>query len=350
MGCFVAAIIAIFMGQFLGRQQTIMLGLVIMAIGKIIQASSYSYTQLVVGRVIAGVGNGFNTCGAPAWLAECTKAHRRGTMLMVSSGACIALGLALAYWIDFAFAWLAPSSASWRVATAFQIVPAILGMCLLVFLPESPRWLILTGREQAALQTLSALNDMEPEDDDVRQEFLQIKDAILEMARGGFGVAFTMGEYRYLHRTILAFCLQIMQQFTGINLFTQYLSLLFVTRTNYTAWLARLLGGCGATVLFLASFVAVIGIDRFWGRRSLAMFGSSGMSVCLIILTVMNYLNSATSHIVMVVFVFVYLAFFAIGWQGMSWLWSIELVPLRIRGPANALSTAGNWLANSVVV
>ena len=156
MGCFVAAIIAIFMGQFLGRKQTIMLGLVIMAIGKIIQASSYSYTQLVVGRVIAGVGNGFNTCGAPAWLAECTKAHRRGTMLMVSSGACIALGLALAYWIDFAFAWLAPSSASWRVATAFQIVPAILGMCLLVFLPESPRWLILTGREQAALQTLSA--------------------------------------------------------------------------------------------------------------------------------------------------------------------------------------------------
>lgn len=271
-------------------------------------------------------------------------------MLMVSSGACIAAGLALAYWIDFAFAWVAPSSASWRVATAFQIVPAILALSLVIFLPESPRWLILTGREQGALNVLSALSDLDPADEEIRQEFLQIKDAILEMSRGGFQIAFTQGEYRYLHRTILGFCLQLMQQFTGINLFTQYLSLMFVTRTAYAGWLARLLGGCGATVLFLASFVAVIGIDRFWGRRSLAMFGSAGMCVCLIILTAMDYVDNSATHIVMVVFIFVYVAFFAIGWQGMSWLWAVELTPLATRGPANAASTAGNWLANFVVV
>lgn len=339
-----------FLGQFLGRKQTIILGLVLMAVGKIIQASSYSFGQLVAGRFIAGFGNGFNTCSVPAWQAECTKAHRRGTMLMVSSGACIAAGLALAYWIDFAFAWVAPSSASWRVATAFQIVPALLAVCLLLFLPESPRWLILTGREQGALDVLSALSDTEPDDEDIRQEFLQIKDAILVMARGGFRSAFSMGEYRHLHRTVLAFCLQLMQQFTGINLFTQYLALMFVTRTNYQAWVARLLGGSVATVLFLASFVAVVGIDRFWGRRSLAMFGSSGMCVSLIILTVMNYVDTAATHVVIVVFVAVYVAFFAIGWQGMSWLWAVELTPLSTRGPANALSTAGNWLANFVVV
>lgn len=350
IGCFVSAIITMFLGQFLGRKQTIVLGLVLMAAGKIIQASSYSFGQLVAGRFIAGFGNGFNTCSVPAWQAECTKAHRRGTMLMVSSGACIAAGLALAYWVDFAFAWVAPSSASWRVATAFQIVPALLAVCLLLFLPESPRWLILTGREQGALDVLSALSDTEPDDEDIRQEFLQIKDAILVMARGGFRSAFSMGEYRHLHRTVLAFCLQLMQQFTGINLFTQYLALMFVTRTNYQAWVARLLGGSVATVLFLASFVAVVGIDRFWGRRSLAMFGSSGMCVSLIILTVMNYVDTAATHVVMVVFVAVYVAFFAIGWQGMSWLWAVELTPLSTRGPANALSTAGNWLANFVVV
>ena len=349
IGCFASAIIATFMGSLLGRKHTIMLGLVLMAIGKVIQASSYSYGQLVAGRFIAGFGNGFNTCSVPAWQAETTKAHRRGTMLMVSSGSCIALGLALAYWIDFAFAWV-PGSASWRVATAFQIVPALLAFCLIIFLPESPRWLILTGREQGALDVLSALSDLDPEDEDIRSEFLQIKDAILEMSRGGFATAFSMGEYRYLHRTILAFCLQLMQQFTGINLVTQYFSLIFVTQTDYRPWLARLLGGCGATVLFLASFVAVVGIDRFWGRRSLAMFGSTGMGVSLIILTVMNYLDTSTTHIVMVVFLFVYVAFFAIGWQGMSWLWAVELTPLATRGPANALSTAGNWLANFVVV
>lgn len=83
IGCFVSAILSIFLGQFLGRKGTIITGLLIMAIGKIIQASSYSFAQLLVGRFIAGFGNGFNTAAVPAWQAECTKAHRRGTMLMV---------------------------------------------------------------------------------------------------------------------------------------------------------------------------------------------------------------------------------------------------------------------------
>lgn len=236
------------------------------------------------------------------------------------------------------------------MATAFQIVPALLAFSLITFLPESPRWLILTGREDAALDVLSSLSDTTPGDDDIRQEFIQIKDAILEMASGGFSMIFKQGEYRYFHRTLLAVLLQIMQQFTGINLFTQYLSLMFRTQTDYSPWVARLLGGCGATELFLASFVAVIGIDRFWGRRSLAMFGATGMCVSLIILTVMEYVDTSASHIVMVVFIFVYLTFFAIGWQGMSWLWAVELTPLATRGPANALSTAANWLANFIVV
>ncbi|THV78484.1 sugar porter family MFS transporter, partial [Aureobasidium pullulans] len=336
IGCFASAIIAVFLGDYLGRRQMIMLGLVLMAIGKVVQASSFSYGQLVAGRFIAGFGNGFNTAAVPAWQAESTRAHRRGTMLMVSSGACIAFGVALAYWITFAFAWLAPSSASWRVATAFQIVPAMLAFIMILFLPESPRWLILTGREEGALAVLSALSDTTPEDEEVRQEFLQIKDAILEMARGGFSSAFSMNEYRFLHRTILAFMLQVMQQWTGINIFTQYLALMFNTQTGYTPWVARLLAGCSATELFLASFVTVIGIDRFWGRRALSMFGAVGMSISLIILTVMSYVDNSSTHIVMVVFIFVYNTFFAIGWQGMSWLWAVELTPLAIRGPTNA--------------
>lgn len=345
-----------------------MLGLFIMACGKIIQCSSYSFGQYLAGRFIAGFGNGylspamssflsiltrssFNTATVPAWSAECMKAHRRGTMLMVSSGACIAAGLMFAYWMDFAFAWLAPSSAAWRISVSFQIIPALLALIMItLWLPESPRWLILTGREEEALNVLGALSNMEPDDEDVRQEFLQIKDAILEMAAGGFETLFTMCEYRYLHRTLLVFFLQLFQQFCGINLVTQYLGLMFQQQIHYTPWVARLLAGCSATELFLASFVAVIGIDRFWGRRSLTMFGSSGMCISMIVLSIMAYLDSSATHIVMTVFIFVYLTFFAIGWQGMSWLWAVELTPLKTRGPANALATAANWLANFVVV
>ena len=111
-----------------------------------------------------------------------------------------------------------------------------------------------------------------------------------------------------------------------------------------------LIAACAGTFFFLTSFVAVIGIDRFWGRRSLMLFGASGMCLCMVLLTIMQYLSRGGSLIAGTVFIFAYLAFFAIGWQGTAWLYQVEIIPLRIRGPANALSTSANWLTNFVVV
>lgn len=215
IGCFVSAIITMLLGDILGRRKTMFIGLTFLIIGEIIQCTSFSFGQLLAGRFIAGFGNGFNTATVPAWQAECTKAHRRGTLLMITAGAFIAAGLSFSYWMAFAFAWLDPSSAAWRVPIAIQLFIALIVLGLLIAMPESPRWLILSGREQEALDVLSALNDQSPDDSDVHQEFIQIKDAVIEMARGSFSTMFTMGEYRYLHRTILAFVLQIFQQISG---------------------------------------------------------------------------------------------------------------------------------------
>jgi sugar porter (SP) family MFS transporter len=342
--------ITIFWGDLIGRRKTIFLGTTFLIIGEIIQASSFSYGQFIAGRVIAGFGNGFNTATVPAWQAECTKAHRRGTLLMVSAGACIAAGVSFSYWMDFAFAWIPNSSASWRVPIAIQLIFAVAVLGLMFIMPESPRWLILSGREDEALHVLAALNDNDRDAVETRQEFLQIKDAVIEMAKGGNRDLVSMGDYRHFHRVALAFMLQVFQQMTGINLVTQYLALMFVQQFAYVRWVAMLIAACAGTSFFLASFVAVVGIDRFWGRRSLMMFGASGMCLCMVILTIMQYLNIRASLIAGTVFVFVYLAFFAIGWQGMAWLYQVEIIPLRIRGSANALSTAGNWIVNFIVV
>lgn len=349
IGCFVSAMVTIFWGDILGRKKTIFVGLTFFMIGEIIQASSYSFGQFIAGRVIAGFGNGFNTATVPAWQAECTKAHRRGTLLMISAGACIAAGLSFSYWMDFAFGWL-ESSAAWRGPIAIQLIFSLIVLGLMFFMPESPRWLILSGREDAALEVLSALNDQDRDHDDIHQEFLQIKDAVIEMSKGSFRDVFTMGDYRHLHRTILAFGLQVFQQMSGINLVTQYFALMLIQQFVYVDWVARLIAACAGTTLFLASFVAVVGIDRFWGRRSLMMFGATGMSACMVVLTIMVYLKTRSSEIAGTVFLFVYISFFAIGWQGMAWLYQVEIVPLRIRGPANAMSTGANWLINFVVV
>ncbi|KAK0347951.1 hypothetical protein LTR91_005831 [Friedmanniomyces endolithicus] len=350
IGCFISAMLTIFWGDVIGRKKTIFLGTTFLMIGEIIQATSFSYGQFVAGRVIAGFGNGFNTATVPAWQAECTKAHRRGTLLMISAGACIAAGLSFSYWMDFGFSFINNSSAAWRVPIAIQLVFALIVLGLMVVMPESPRWLILSGREDEALNVLSALNDHDRDAVETRQEFLQIKDAVIEMSKGNTSDVASMGDYRHLHRVVLAFILQCFQQMSGINLVTQYLALMFVQQFGYTRWMAMLIAACAGTEFFLASFVAVIGIDRFWGRRSLLMFGASGMSVCMVLITIMTYLHLGNSLIAGTVFIFGYCTFFAIGWQGMAWLYQVEIIPLRIRGPANALSTAANWLFNFVVV
>lgn len=139
LGCFASAMVAVFIGDRFGRKKLVCMGLLFLCIGEVIQCSSYRWGQFVAGRFIAGFGNGFNCTTCPSWLAESTKAARRGTLLMLSAGASIAAGLTFAYWIDFAFSWLEPASASWRVPIALQIVLIIVAACLVVFMPESPR-------------------------------------------------------------------------------------------------------------------------------------------------------------------------------------------------------------------
>lgn len=271
---------------------------------------------------------------------------------MISAGAFIAFGLALSYWLVFAFAYVGNIEASWRVPIAFQIIFALVAAALLIFLPESPRWLILTGREQEALTVLAALNDDKEDSPDVRDEFLQIKDAIIVMAKGSPESMLSNKDRRGFHRVFLAYFVQVFQQISGINLSLQYLSIMFAVQQSYTPWVARLLGGCASTEYFLASFVAVVGIDRFWGRRSLMMFGAMGMCICMVLLAVLGYLwevkNVSGTNIASSVFLFGFSTFFAIGWQGMAWLYQVEVVPLRIRGAANAWSTSANWLFNFV--
>ncbi|KAG9185581.1 hypothetical protein G6011_06912 [Alternaria panax] len=354
LGCIVSAIATIFVGDLLGRRRTLILGLGFWVIGEIIQTSSYSFPQFIVGRAIAGFGNGFTTSTAPAYQAECVKSHRKGTILMISAGAFVSAGIALSYWFVFGFAYVTSSSASWRVPIALQIMFALPAIAMLFFLPESPRWLILTGREQEALTVLAALNDDEPDSFETKDEFLQIKDAILIMAQGSSAGMFSNKERRGFHRVVLAYFVQVFQQGTGINLVLQYLSWIFLTRMSFEGWLARLLASCSATIYFLASFIVVVGIDRFWGRRSLMMFGAAGMSGCMILITILQYLwsehNIQAGRIASTVFLFIFSVFFAIGWQGMAWLYQVEIVPLRIRGPANGLSTSANWLLNFIIV
>lgn len=328
LGCFLGAVITIFVGDLLGRKRVIMLGTAIMVVGAALQASAATIPHLVLGRIVTGLGNGANTSTVPMWQSETTQAHNRGRLVMIE-GALISGGIMISYWIDLGLSF-APGSVAWRFPLAFQIVFCLFILSLIWGLPESPRWLILKGREDEAREVLAALGDKEVDDRAITAEFNEVKDTVIEMSKGSFADLFTMDKDRNLHRTLLAYTNQMFQQISGINLVTYYLTVIY-SNLGMSQFLSLLLAALNGTEYFIASWPAVFLVERV-GRRKLMLFGAVGQAATMAIVAGVDSMGTKGGDIAVVVFLFVFNTFFAVGWLGMTWLYPAEIVPLRIRG------------------
>jgi hypothetical protein len=224
--------------------------------------------------------------------------------------------------VDFGFSFLEPSTVSWRFPIALQILFALLLMSLIFELPESPRWLILMGKEDEALLVISALAGLPPDDHSVKVEFTEIKDTVLEMKGARWRDLFSMGPERNFHRVVLGYANQVMQQISGINLITYYAATIYQQYIGLDGTTSRILAAANGTEYFAASWIAVYTIEKF-GRRQLMLFGAVGMSGSMAILAGMTYMSGQgiggdKPGIVSALFLFVFNTFFAIGWLGMT--------------------------------
>lgn len=190
--------------------------------------------------------------------------------------------------------------------------------------------------------------DLPVEDKRVQAEFDIIKDAALESSKGSFREVFTMNKDRNFHRALLGYMSQVFQQISGCNLITYYAPVI-CTNLGMSEFMALLLASCIATEYFLISWPAVFIIERV-GRRKLLLIGAAGQAATMAILAGVNSVTSSSTQIAAIIFLFVFNSFFAFGWLGIPWLYPSEVVPLRIRAPANALSTSANWIFNFLVV
>ncbi|KAF2166975.1 hypothetical protein M409DRAFT_66475 [Zasmidium cellare ATCC 36951] len=357
IGCLLGSFSIVWLGDILGRRKSVLVGTVIMLVGTAIQASSYGMAQLIVGRIVTGVGNGMNTSSIPVWQAEMAPPKIRG-FLVLFEGALITGGIALSYWINYGFWFITQyGSVQWRVPIALQAAFGIMLIIGVLLYPESPRWLIKKGKQEdadEARKVLAVLENKDFEDPSLIADIeeMQRVNAITESTPLTAKEMLSNGKEMNLWRLTVACLSQAFQQLGGLNLVTYYATTVFEDSLGFDAELSRLMTGCLGTEFFIAALVALVVVDRL-GRRKLMLWGAVGMGTCLLI--VGACLSQATAEYkapayAATVFIFIYNTCFAIGWLGVTWLYPAEVTPIRIRAEANGFSTCSNWLINYGVV
>ncbi|KAG4027343.1 hypothetical protein MFRU_031g00900 [Monilinia fructicola] len=347
LGCFLGALSCIRIGDTLGRKRTIMLGAGINIIGAILQSSSYSLGQLIVGRLVSGLGFGALTATAPNWQSECSKARHRGSAVLLE-GLFISAGLATAAWVTFGMSY-AVGGVTWRFPLALSILWSTIVLITTPYMPESPRWLIKRGRTEEAREVIAALDDMPTDSAQVQAEVAEIEEGHLIAGESSFRDIFRMSDERLFHRACLAVCGQMFQQLSGINALAFYQATIFEGGLGLSAQKSRILSASVFTWQTLCSPIGVLTVDRF-GRRKLMMFAAFGMGSCMAIIAGSSSQISNTSCVIVAaVFIFMFSLFFPTGFLGLTFLYASEIAPLSVRVPITAMSTGSAWIFNFIV-
>ncbi|BGP19057.1 hypothetical protein JCM10213v2_007140 [Rhodosporidiobolus nylandii] len=355
VGCAIGAFLSICYGDRMGRKQTIMLGMTLICVGAVIMTSSYSLAQLIVGRIITGLGNGFNTATVPTLLSELAPPQIRGALNLIA-GALVATGIAVAYSIALGF-YFVPSSVAWRIPLLGQVFFAVPVMMLLLCIPESPSWLVKHADKHPsylpeAKETFRKIYNLEsPEDEYVLALVEATEVTVAQVTKFSYRDLLTGGPTQHLRRVLIAGATQFTQQLTGVNLISYYATVLF-EGVGLSPLKARIMAVGNGWAYSLCGFLFIRFVDTH-GRRSTMLWGTFVNGVCMVCLTALVYQsdrgNQACGNAA-IAFLFLYNAGFAWGWLGQGWLYPSEITPLAIRIPANGISTICNWLINFMVM
>ncbi|KAI1213566.1 general substrate transporter [Annulohypoxylon truncatum] len=357
IGCLIGAMFILGVGDVLGRRKAMIIGGIIMIIGATIQVTSFPghapLAQFIVGRVVTGVGNGINTSTIPTYQAECSKTSNRGLLICIEGGI-IAFGTVIAYWIDYGCSY-GSEDLSWRFPIAFQTIFGFVVCISMVFLPESPRWLLTHERYEDAERVIAALRGYELGSEETATE----RDIILDSIRAsGFGsrkstpvkALLTGGKTQHLRRMLIGSSSQLMQQIGGCNAVIYYFPILFEKQiTVGDQNMALLMGGVNMIVYAIFATTSWFIIERV-GRRKLFLYGSIGQCLSMVITFSCLIPGTTSAAKGAAVGLFTYIASFGATWLPLPWLYPAEINPIKTRAKANATSTCTNWLFNFLIV
>ncbi|KAJ5618579.1 Sugar transporter STL1 [Penicillium herquei] len=353
-GCLFGAMFALFTADWFGRRRMVMLGGTIMIIGVIIQVTSFvghiPLLQFMFGRVITGIGNGMNTSTIPTYQAECSRTSNRGLLICIEGGI-IAIGTAIAYWINFGASY-GPPALTWRFPIAFQIVFGIIIVVGMYFLPDSPRYLISRGKVHEGEYVLAALAGCEIDSAETqlqKQLVIESIEAAGAAEGSGYSDLFTGGRTQHFRRMLIGSSSQIAQQLSGCNAVIYYLPVLMEDSLGMGTTMAMILSGVNMIIYAIFATFSWFFIEKI-GRRKLFLAGMGGQTVSMIIVFACLIPGGSGPAKGAVFGLFLYMAFFGAAMLPLPWLYPAEISPIRTRAKANAVSTCSNWLFNFTVV
>ena len=320
-----------------GRKKMLLITAILFAISAIGSAIPDSLTQFSIARFVGGLGVGAASMLSPLYISEVAPARIRGTLVTTYQLA-IVLGIQLIYFVNLKIsgygdaAWNAEMG--WRYMLGSEAIPAVIFLLMLFVVPESPRWLSKNGHEDESLKILAKINGT-TRAQEVQQEILETlkeeEGTLKELFAPGLRMALVVGIF-----------LAVFSQITGINAIMYYAPEIFksVGFGTESALLQTVIIG-SFNVIF--TFVALWLIDRL-GRRTLLLFGVSGMAICLFCIGLV-FKFELTDGPWVLVFILGYIASFAASLGPIPWVMISEIFPTKTRGVAMSMAVLILWIA-----
>lgn len=352
VGSIAGALCAGFISDYMGRKKTMIIAAVLFIISGFGCAISASFAQLIIWRIVGGIGIGVVSVVSPVYISEIAITKCRGLLVALYQLA-ITIGILASYYINYLLENFSHTgelsntlmhqifiSEVWRSMLGMESLPAILFLILVFFIPESPRWMIIKDKISGASAILSRIYRTKEDAD------LQIKETLSTAGnkkKSDFSVIFQAGIKKAV---IIGVCIAILGQFMGVNAVIYYGPEMFKSAhlSGGDSLFAQVLVGL---VNMLTTVLAMFIIDRL-GRKKLIYFGVSGMILSLILI-VSYYLTGAQNYSIVIYFM-LYIFFQAVSISAIVWVLLSEMYPTRVRGVAMSIASFALWAANFIIV